>query len=174
MPRICAHCRHVRKDDEVAPEWQCPACERAYVKAGDSMPNSGYGATPIPIHRGRTSGGRGKWLLLLAILGVGIWFAKPMWRDANNQTTEVANFNQPEVVLYATSWCSYCEATRSFFQENQIKFTEYDIENSSFGKDEHRRLGGNGVPLVVIGDQVIHGYNEASMRESLRPWLKGS
>ena len=174
MPTICAHCHHVRKDEEVAPEWQCPACGRAYVKAGDSA-TSGYNAPGvIPMHRGRDNGGRGKWLLLLAILGAAIWFARPMWFDSGKPADESSNFSQPEVVLYSTTWCGYCEATRNFFQANRIRFTEHDIENTTVGRDGHRRLGGQGVPLVVVGDTIIRGYNEAELRQTLGPWLKGS
>ena len=36
----------------------------------------------------------------------------------------------------------------------------------------YRRLRGNGVPVVVVGDQVIHGYDPGAMEDALRPWLQ--
>ncbi|MDR2012884.1 MAG: hypothetical protein LBQ20_07570, partial [Rhodanobacter sp.] len=38
MSRICPFCQHIRKDNEIVPDWQCPACERAYVKGDSTAP----------------------------------------------------------------------------------------------------------------------------------------
>ncbi len=83
-----------------------------------------------------------------------------------------ASAEQPEVVLYATSWCGYCKMTREFFAAHGIRYTERDIEQSSTALQEHRKLGGNGVPLVVIGDEVVKGWNEQTLRQLLGPWMR--
>ena len=75
--------------------------------------------------------------------------------------------------LYATEWCGYCKMTRAFFAANGIRYTEYDIEKSSEALKQHRKLGGNGVPLIVVGDDVIKGWNEGALRQLLQPWIKG-
>ena len=64
-----------------------------------------------------------------------------------------------EVILYATEWCGYCQKTRELFQANNISYVEYDVEKSKKHAEEHRRLGGKGVPLLKINGQVIHGYS---------------
>lgn len=63
------------------------------------------------------------------------------------------------VVLYATSWCGYCQATRELLEANGIEYLEYDVENSSRGGREFRQLGGRGVPLVLIGGKTVKGYD---------------
>ena len=63
-----------------------------------------------------------------------------------------------EVILYATEWCGYCQKTRELFDANDISYVEYDIEKSYKYAEEHRRLGGRGVPLLKINGHVIHGY----------------
>ena len=73
-----------------------------------------------------------------------------------------------EVILYATEWCGYCQKTRVLFKENNISFVEYDIEKSTIGRREHKRLGGKGVPLLRINGKVIHGYNEKLILASLK------
>jgi hypothetical protein len=45
---------------------------------------------------------------------------------------------------------------------------EYDIEKSTIGRREHKRLGGKGVPLLRINGKVIHGYNEKLILASLK------
>ena len=171
MSQICPHCNYARKADDTAPDWQCPSCEKAYVKAGGSLPPEGlvqYG-TARPERR---SGGA-KWLVLLLVFGAAFWFGRPLLQGRPLPTAVVqSSSEQPAVVLYSTSWCGYCKMTREFFAANGIRYTEHDIEQSSVAYKEHRNLGGNGVPLIVVGDDVIKGWNEQALRQLLGPWLK--
>ena len=64
-----------------------------------------------------------------------------------------------EVVLYATSWCGYCAKAREFLESNGIAYREFDIEKSREGRKQYNELGGGGVPILVINDNVIRGYN---------------
>ena len=76
MSRICPHCNYARKPDDTAPDWQCPACERAYVKAGSPLPPQGlreYGPNVQPTRRA----GAGRWLLVLLAFGAAFWFGSP-------------------------------------------------------------------------------------------------
>lgn len=64
-----------------------------------------------------------------------------------------------KAVLYATDWCGYCKKTRALLNEHKIAFVEYDIEKSAEGAEQHKRLGGRGVPVLLINQKVIRGYN---------------
>lgn len=171
MGRICPHCNYGRKADDQAPEWQCPACQRAYDKAGSTLPPEGFR------QYGGAAGEKrgfplGKLLLVLLLAGAGWVFVRPALLE---KAVVVAKSDapQPEVVLYATEWCGYCKMTRAFFAANGIRYTEHDIEKSSEALSRHRKLGGNGVPLIVVGDEVVRGYNEMALRQLLAPWFKG-
>lgn len=171
MSRICPHCNYARQSTDNAPDWQCPSCEKAYVKAGSPLPPENlvqYG--PNVAER---SGGMGKWLLILLLLGAAFWFGRPLLQQRHAQAAVSASASQPEVVLYATEWCGYCKMAREFFAANGISYREQDIEKSSTALAEHKKLGGNGVPLIVVGDERIMGYNEAALRQVLKPWIKG-
>ena len=171
MGRICPHCNHARKADESAPDWQCPACQRAYDKAGNAMAPEGfrqYGGAAVE-KRGLPLG---KLLLVLLLAGAAWAFVRPALQERAAVAAK-ASTAQPEVVLYATDWCGYCKMTRELFAANGIRYTEYDIEKSSEALARHRKLGGNGVPLIVVGDEVINGYNEGALRQLLGPWFKG-
>lgn len=75
---------------------------------------------------------------------------------------------QNEVVLYSTSWCGYCAKTRAYFAENQIPYTDLDIEQSEIAHSEFKRLGGVGVPLVVVNNgRPIRGYDPKAIRQAL-------
>ena len=81
---------------------------------------------------------------------------------------------QPEVILYGTSWCGYCAAAREFFYTNGIKYTEYDTEKTTEGYEGYKKLGGGGVPVIVVGADIMHGYNEAGLRQTLAPWIQSN
>jgi len=73
-----------------------------------------------------------------------------------------------QVVLYATSWCGYCAKTREFFAENHIAYQELNVEDAGEGQRRYEKLGGGGIPIIVIDDtKVIHGYNPAGISQAL-------
>ena len=64
-----------------------------------------------------------------------------------------------KVVMYSASWCGVCKKAKGYFQENRIAFTEYDIETSSKGKADFKRLGARGVPVILVGRQRMNGFS---------------
>jgi len=89
--------------------------------------------------------------------------------------SSIANFISPppdysvahggKVILYATSWCGYCENARELLTENNIEFHEYDVENSDEGRKQFKRLGGRGVPMLLINGEVLKGYDPSKILE---------
>jgi glutaredoxin len=63
-----------------------------------------------------------------------------------------------KVVMYATRWCPYCAKARVNFNSNHIAFNEQDIENNSSAKHAYDELGGNGVPLILVGNERMQGF----------------
>ncbi|MDE2429431.1 MAG: glutaredoxin family protein [Burkholderiales bacterium] len=177
MTKICPKCRYVRKETDTCPEWQCPSCQVAYVKAGDApyvRPEPGSTA-----RQGQSLADANWWKwLIVALIVLGVAWQSKITRErriaARNMLSahsEQAN-GQPLVVLYGTSWCGYCAAARALFKANGIQFTDLDVETTVEGREGHKNLGGGGVPLITIGSEVMHGYNEAGLRQALAPWMK--
>ncbi|WP_258000745.1 glutaredoxin family protein [Janthinobacterium sp. ROICE36] len=75
---------------------------------------------------------------------------------------------QAKVVLYGTHWCGYCAKTRAYFKENKIEFVDLDIEKSPAAKKAHEELGGGGVPVVLIGNRKIQGFNTGALEAALK------
>ena len=93
------------------------------------------------------------------------------WDNVTNYfsgTTEAA-YASDGVVLYATSWCQYCEKTRQFFREHDIPYIEYDIERSEQGLRQYEALGVRGVPVVNMYGTIIRGYSPDRMLAALPP-----
>ncbi|WP_394779447.1 glutaredoxin family protein [Undibacterium sp.] len=181
MPHICPKCSYIRKATDTAPEWQCPSCQIVYSKAGGEADASygKYGKPVVPANTASVSGSKLKLALLLGVLAVTVVVARPIikarsLRHASEITAANTAINtaQPEVVLYGASWCGYCAATRRYFEENGIRYTELDVEKTTDGYNGYKKLGGGGVPIIVVGDQVLHGFSEDALGQSLGPWLK--
>ena len=72
-----------------------------------------------------------------------------------------------KVVIYTTSWCPYCNALRITLNNYNIPFTEHDTEKSLQGILGFWALRGRGVPVSVIGEQVIYGYDGQAITDAL-------
>lgn len=71
------------------------------------------------------------------------------------------------IVLYTTAWCGYCAALRQQLTAAGIPYSEYDVEKSVAGQMGFWTLRARGVPVTVVGPQVVHGYQEAALEEAL-------
>jgi len=71
------------------------------------------------------------------------------------------------VVIYTTARCPYCRQLRSFLDVHRVPYTDYDVEHSFNGGMGFWTLRGRGVPLAVVGADVIYGLDFARIRQSL-------
>lgn len=67
-----------------------------------------------------------------------------------------------KVVMYSTVRCGYCRKARAYFKANGIAFTDYDVETSAKGKQDYRRMGARGVPVILVGDERMDGFSESA------------
>ncbi len=86
--------------------------------------------------------------------------SSPARHDSGTTTSQ-------QVILYATSWCGYCQKARAFLDRNHIAYKEYDIEKSSEGRRQFAALRGSGVPLILVGNEEIRGWNQGALTEAL-------
>ena len=68
-----------------------------------------------------------------------------------------------KVSIFVTSWCPYCKHLEEFLRENHVPYTRYDIETDPKGAMLHTQLGGGGVPVIVVGTTVLHGFDESEL-----------
>ena len=97
------------------------------------------------------------------------------WKKFTSDAQTPANISMAhgqQVVLYATDWCGYCARTRKYFKDNNIPFTEYDIEKSSEGREQYDQLNGKGVPLLVVNGEVIQRIDTQQLREHRKTKIK--
>ncbi len=75
--------------------------------------------------------------------------------------------SEHNIALYTTSWCPYCRKARTFFKQANIPYTEYDVEKSARAYEKYQQISGSGVPVIVIGERVIQGYDQKAIRAAL-------
>jgi mycoredoxin len=71
------------------------------------------------------------------------------------------------VVMFSTSTCSHCAHAREYLSKAQIDYRDFVIDQSPDAKQRFDALGGDGVPLLFIGDRRITGFREDTIHESL-------
>ncbi len=181
MPTICPKCNYARKESDACPTWQCPSCQVAYNKVSDTQysPRE-IGATSAPSQAAHhpqveKSSGAWKWFLIVAIVvGVawqGKFFSKRPATSANTEQFAQSD-GQPSIILYSATWCGYCRAARDFFNQKGLAYTEHDMETSPEGVAGYEKLGGGGIPLMLVGGEKIRGFSQAQLEERLGPWMK--
>lgn len=80
---------------------------------------------------------------------------------------EMAPPAKARVVIYTTQRCGYCVRAKQHLAQRGIDYDERDVERSAEHRKEFRALGGNGVPLIRVGDQVMKGYRKSNLDKML-------
>ncbi len=77
------------------------------------------------------------------------------------------------ITFYSTAWCPHCKRARQYFARKGLEVREVDVESSEEGLREFREFGGQGVPLILVGDQRMRGFDEQAMDKLLAPARRG-
>lgn len=76
------------------------------------------------------------------------------------------------VIIYTTPTCGYCRATKEFFKEHNVAYTEIDVSsNHAKAKEMIEKSGQMGVPVIVIGEgaqeELIVGFDQPRLTAAL-------
>ena len=73
-----------------------------------------------------------------------------------------------KVFIYSTPMCPYCEIAKDFFNKKGIEYTNYDVSSDVEKRREMIEMTGQmGVPVILIGEDVIVGFDEEKLGELL-------
>jgi glutaredoxin-like protein NrdH len=76
-----------------------------------------------------------------------------------------------QVKVFALSTCPYCKMARQYLTDEGVVFdvTEVDKlegqERTDAVEEVKRLSGGTSFPVIVMGDEVIVGYNKPRIKE---------
>ena len=72
------------------------------------------------------------------------------------------------VRLLSTTWCGYCKRAAAYLRSRGTPFEELDVEKNSQGKREYDALRGRGVPIILVGDRRMDGYDQTTLATMLK------
>ena len=72
------------------------------------------------------------------------------------------------VSIYSTPTCVYCNLAKTFFKTNNIAYTEYNVASDLDKRKEMiDKTGQMGVPVIIIGEEVVVGFDEGHVKSLL-------
>jgi glutaredoxin-like YruB-family protein len=75
---------------------------------------------------------------------------------------------QPKVVVFSTPTCSFCNQAKRYFKEKNIRFVDVDVSKDQSGaRDMMRRTGQMGVPVILINNKAIVGFDKPKINQIL-------
>jgi glutaredoxin len=113
-----------------------------------------------------------KGLLLIAIVIAGITVVSLVrhWSQAATakgfavQTAE----GQKAVAIFTTDSCTYCAAAKQYFAQKKVAYTEFNLDHSDKARQVFGMLNGRGVPLIVVGERRLVGFDAAVLGRVLK------
>jgi len=75
--------------------------------------------------------------------------------------------SKPDIIMLGAWWCTYCYQAKKYFQRNNIKYCEYDMENTATGKRLYQEHGSGAVPILLIGQYQLNGFSEQQIELAL-------
>ena len=73
------------------------------------------------------------------------------------------------VTVYSATWCAFCHATKQYFDQLGIKYTDKDVEkdpaaaNEAVGKSQQM-----GIPVIDIDGTIIVGFDRPKIDAALK------
>ena len=74
----------------------------------------------------------------------------------------IADARQPDVTMYSTGWCPYCERARGLLQRKGVAFQEVKVDDDPAQRMTmlERSGGRRTVPQIFIGDRHVGGFDD--------------
>ena len=73
-----------------------------------------------------------------------------------------------QVTVYSTPTCHFCHMAKDHLKANNIEFTEKDVSTDLEARQEMiDKSGQMGVPQIIIGEELIIGFDKPKIDELL-------
>lgn len=68
-----------------------------------------------------------------------------------------------KVIVYSSDTCPYCTAVKNFLDENKVEYEVKNVSHDTEARNELIEKGYRGVPVTVIGDEEVVGFDQAKL-----------
>ncbi len=68
----------------------------------------------------------------------------------------------PEVTMYSTGWCPYCDRARGLLQRKGVAFSEVKVDEDPPMRDPMLKTSASlgTVPQIFVGDHHVGGFDD--------------
>ncbi len=66
---------------------------------------------------------------------------------------------RPRITLYSTANCPHCRQAKEYLECRGLRFLELDVQRNARAQKAFARLGARGVPVIMIGETRIDGFD---------------
>lgn len=75
---------------------------------------------------------------------------------------------QQKVTIYSTPTCHFCAMAKDYFDEKGVAYEDFDVASDMEKRREMMDKSGQlGVPVIVVGDEIIVGFNKPIIDQML-------
>jgi len=72
------------------------------------------------------------------------------------------------VIIYSAPTCPYCKRAKEYLSQKGISYTDYDVASDrDKAKEMIQKSGQIGVPVILVDDQLVAGFNQSKLDELL-------
>ncbi len=73
-----------------------------------------------------------------------------------------------KVTIYTTPTCTYCKASKDFFNANNVAYEEYNVATDLERRKEMvEKSGQMGVPVIFVDNEMVIGFNKEKLQSLL-------
>lgn len=72
-----------------------------------------------------------------------------------------------KILIYSANLCSNCTAAKEYIKEKGYDYEEKNVSLDPEAKKELIGMGYMGVPVIMIDDDVVVGFNKSKLDELL-------
>ena len=73
-----------------------------------------------------------------------------------------------DITIYTSNTCVFCKAAKQYFKENNIEYTEKNIDQDKEAVNYLIEKGYRGVPVINIDGEDIVGFDKKVIEEKLK------
>lgn len=67
------------------------------------------------------------------------------------------------VVVYTSNTCPYCTLAKEYLDEKGVEYSVKNVQKDTEARKELMDMGHMGVPVIVIGDEEIVGFDKSKI-----------
>jgi len=75
--------------------------------------------------------------------------------------------SQPRIIIFTSSSCPWCDRVKQYLREKKFRFRDVNVERDCEATRELERRNIRGVPVILINNQPIVGFNKAKIDKLL-------